>query len=156
MKKFYWKVEKDEETNFSEDIRNNRNFPEKYEQDPELDDSIINNKEIINYLNDNPINKEVTFSNVLNEEGNVINDSYNIKDETKENKIYDLKVLSLERKLLNLYIFGFNVDNINLKDILLDKYDDYDEKEMESLNNHLDEVDLESKCNNKNIKDKKK
>ena len=45
-------------------------------------------------------------------------------------------------------------DYYNLKDILLVKYDDYDEKELESLNNHLDEVDLESKCNNKNIKGK--
>ena len=58
-------------------------------------------------------------------------------------------------KLLNLYIVGFNVDSINLKDILLVKYDDYDKKELESLNNHLDEFDLESKCNNKNIKGKK-
>ena len=60
----------------------------------------------------------------------------------------------MKQKKLNLYIVGFNVDSINLKDILLVKYDDYDEKELESLNNHLDEVDLESKCNNKNIKGK--
>ena len=53
-----------------------------------LDNSIINNNENIKYLNNNPINIKYTFSNVLNEEDNEINDSYNIKEEIKENKIY--------------------------------------------------------------------
>ena len=35
------------------------------------------------------------------------------------------------------------------------KYEDYDESKIESLNEHLDEFDLESKCDNKKLKWKK-
>jgi len=48
------------------------------------------------------------------------------------------------------------VNNTNLKEILLTKYEDFDEKEIESLNEHLDKFDLEYKFDNKKIKVKKK
>ena len=63
-----------------------------------------------------------------------------------QKKKFNLNELKLERKLLNIYTVEFNVNNTNLKEILLTKYEDSDEKEIESLNEHLDDFDLESKC----------
>ena len=72
-----------------------------------------------------------------------------------QKKKFNLNELKVERKLFNIYIVGFNVNNTNLKEILLTKYEDSDEKEIESLNEHLDEFDLEYKFDNKKIKVKK-
>ncbi len=60
-----------------------------------------------------------------------------------QKKKFNLNELKVERKLLNIYTVGF---------ILLTKYEDSHENKIESLNEHLDEFDLESKCDKKKLK----
>ena len=58
-----------------------------YKKFADIDDSIIENKsEIIECLNDNPIILDNSLSKDINEEGNELNDSYNLNDEILDKK----------------------------------------------------------------------
>ena len=120
-------------------------------------DSLSNIKnDLNNFLDENNndeqfFNKEDIIDNEILE-GFFDEKSLSSNNNSKNNNIqFDLNEFKKERKYLNLFTIESDVDNINLKNIILGN----EESDLESLNNNFDDLDVNSYFSN-NKKGKKK